>query len=129
MLPPVSVWAESGRLAVAAAALLAVLFAPAMDQGPTGLHRHPAEPVDARILAPTFGEAIVAVGPKLASRHHQVVEQRSRAEPLPPAIVSAIVAVLLLRASFAQGLPRGTGPRLSASRLKVPRGPPALQST
>lgn len=125
----VTLWTPGVRWAVVFLAVSAVLFAPATYERPEGSTQAPPPPIEARILAPTVREGIVAALPKLSTRHLQTGDHRSRPESVAFAIASAAAAVLLIGASFAAGFPsRRSGPSLIFFRNPVPRGPPGLQA-
>ena len=107
-------------------AVLAFLFAPARDQSPSRVLPDVKESV-AYVLAPTFREAIVAVGPKITSHHLQVINQRSRPDSVSIAIPqAAAIALLFLSTALARGFRLRRSPRLISFPPQATRGPPAL---
>lgn len=121
-------WASGARWAVTLVAVSAVLFAPAANESPLGLTQSPRVPIEARVLAPTVREGIVATDPRLTIRHPRTGDFRSWPEAVAFAIAAAAAAMLLTGASLAGGLPSRSGPRLIVFRNPVPRGPPGLQA-
>jgi hypothetical protein len=118
---------SSRQWALAFFLVLAVLFAPAREEGPASPARLADESVGARILAPTFSEGITATGPKLSARQLPGPDQRSRPASISVTLAS-FAAVLLLLASLtwlARQESRNVL-RLFALRTRVPRAPPTL---
>ncbi|MGH2709877.1 MAG: hypothetical protein ACRDH9_01555 [Actinomycetota bacterium] len=103
----------------------AIVFAPATDETRSGPHPEHQEPVDARVLAPTVPEAIVAVGSRETLRPGTQV-RRSSSDPLPPTIATS----LTLLAWILLAGPRELGRRapIIAARQVIPRAPPGLQA-
>jgi hypothetical protein len=114
------------RLAIAFLAVLAILFAP-RDPEPIGDPRHAGKPLEPRIIASAFYEAVVAVGPKLTNLQFHAITQRSRLEAVSLAVTLSAL-LILLAAFFARGLPTGNGHRLIARHASIPRGPPSVSS-
>lgn len=108
-------------------AISAVLFAPAAYDGFSGSPQSEPAPIEARVLAPTVREGMVAA--KLSRSHLQAGDQ-SQPKPFAFAIPAAAVAALLIGAFFAVGLPlRRNSQAFAFFRIRVPRGPPGLQAT
>lgn len=120
--------ARNGRWPIAVLTVVAFLFAPGRTEERSGLGREAGKPVEARVLAPTFREAIAAVRPKLTTPQLQAVNQRLRQEPMPLTATSAALA-MTLAALFIGGFAAGSGSRPTAGRAQIPRGPPSLSTT
>jgi hypothetical protein len=116
------------RWAVSSVAVVALLFAPATDEGPAASNPQTGQPDDPRILAPTVGDAFVGMRPKLATPTRGGTDHGSLAEASPLAVASAAAVILLIWASFAVGLRSGKGSTLTFLRGLVPRGPPGVQT-
>jgi hypothetical protein len=116
------------RWAVSSVAVVALLFAPATDDGPAASNPQAGQPNDPRILAPTVRDAFVGMRPKLAAPTRGGTDLGSLAEPSPLAVASAVAVAVVLPvwASFAVGLRSGKGSSLTFLRGLVPRGPPGL---
>jgi hypothetical protein len=109
-------------------AVVALLFAPATDEGPAVSNPEAGQPDDPRILAPTVRDAFVGMRPKLATPTREGTDHSSLAELSPLAVASAAAMVLPVWASFAVGLRSGKGSSVTFLRGLVPRGPPELQT-
>ena len=125
MLPPVKCRADDARWVLAALAGFALLFAPGTDEGqadrPGG-----REPIQARILAPTVSEALVAVARKPSDPDLRS-GVRSRPVALPLGAISVIGAIFLMWAVPAGWDRSRIRPRGIVLSAHVPRGPPAVQ--
>jgi hypothetical protein len=121
----VSLRTPGSRCALVFLAASAILFAPATYERPWGWNQGSAAPIEARVLAPTVREGLVASSRLTA--HQQPGDDGVPRRPVALAAVAA-VAVLLAGVWLALAFPsRRTGPRIIFFRLRVPRGPPRLQ--
>jgi hypothetical protein len=120
-------WTPRGRSTVALLAIAAILFAPAAEDGFPGLSQSEPAPIEARLLAPTVREGMVAA--KLSTSHLEDGDQ-SQPRPFGFALLASAVAVLVIGAVFAgSDLSRRTSAGLSFSGIRAPRAPPGLRAT